>query len=68
MSGAVYSASTAEVRARMGLATELAAMNQLDEAIEQLQIIIAMHPNEPPGAAERAERQRRDVIAQKSHR
>ena len=68
MSGAVYSASTAEVRARMGLATELAAMNQLDEAIEQLQIVIGMHPTEPFGAAERAERQRRDVVAQKSHR
>jgi hypothetical protein len=67
-SGAVYSASTTAVRARMGLATELAAMNQLDQAIEQLQIVIAMHPTEPPGAAERAERQRRDVIAQKSHR
>ena len=68
MSGAVYSASTAEVRARMGLATELAAMNQLDEAIQQLQIVIAMHPTEPSGAVERADRQRRDVIAQKSQR
>jgi hypothetical protein len=68
MSGAVYSPSTTAVRARMGLATELASMNQLDEAIEQLQIVIAMRPTEPPGIMERAERQQRDVIVQKSRR
>jgi hypothetical protein len=62
----VYSPSTTEVRARLGWATELAAMNQLDQAMEQLQIVIAMHPTEPPGIAERAERQRRAVAAQES--
>jgi hypothetical protein len=68
MAGAIYSPRTTAMRARMGLATELAAMNQLDESIEQLQIVIAMHPTELPGIADRAERQRRDVIAQKSRR
>jgi hypothetical protein len=67
-SAAVYSPSTTAVRARVGLATELAAMNQLDEAIEQLQIVIATGPTEPPGIVERAERQQRDAIAQKSRR
>jgi hypothetical protein len=44
----------AEVRARLGLATELDAMYETDRAIEQLQAVIAMNPREPLGARARA--------------
>lgn len=65
LAGAVYSARTTEVRARLGLAEELSSMNQTAEAIEQLQRVVEMRPIEPIGARERAERQLRAAIARR---
>ena len=50
---------TTEVRARLGLASVLAAMNRTTEAIDELQRVIDMRPIEPIGARERAERELR---------
>ena len=63
--GSVYSARTTEVRARLGLASELSAMNRSADAIEQLQRVVDMHPIEPIGARERAERELRAAIARR---
>jgi tetratricopeptide (TPR) repeat protein len=57
--GRVHSARIAEVRARLGLASDLAAMNRRQDAIEQLKRVIEMRPTAPSGARERAEMQLR---------
>jgi tetratricopeptide (TPR) repeat protein len=64
----VYDARTTEVRARMGLASQLAALNRRDEAIEQLKIVIAMRPVSPVGARARAEEQLRALVARSTDR
>ena len=66
--GTVYSARTTEVRARLGLASELAAMNRPADAISELQHVVAMRPIEPIGARERAERELRAAIARSAPR
>ena len=66
VAGRVYSARTTEVRARLGLASELTAMNRSAEAIDELQHVVDMHPIEPIGARERAERELRAAIARRS--
>jgi len=66
--GRVYDARTTEVRARLGLASELAALHRTDAAIDQLQIVIDMHPLTPVGAAARAEQQLRVARAQTTKR
>jgi tetratricopeptide (TPR) repeat protein len=68
VAGTVYSARTTEVRARLGLASELSAMNRFNEAIDELQQVVAMRPIEPIGARERAERELRAAIARSSPR
>jgi hypothetical protein len=66
MSRRVFGAAIAEVRARLGLATELAAMNRSQEAIDQLRIVIDMHPIAPVGARARAESALRALVAHQS--
>ena len=68
VAGTVYSARTTEVRARFGLASELAAMNRSADALDELQHIVDMRPIEPIGARERAERELRAAIARRSQR
>ena len=68
IAGSVYSARTTEVRARLGLASELVAMNRSADAIDELQRVVDMHPIEPIGARERAERELRAAIARSSAR
>jgi cytochrome c-type biogenesis protein CcmH/NrfG len=65
LAGTVYSARTTEVRARLGLASQLSAMNRSAEAIEQWQRVVDMDPIEPIGARERAERELRAAIARR---
>jgi tetratricopeptide (TPR) repeat protein len=48
--GQVSVSRLAEVRARIGLAGELIDLSQPRQAVEQLQIVIAMHPLEPYSA------------------
>jgi hypothetical protein len=64
--GRVYAPRTTEVRARMGLATELLAMNLVDEAIAQLKIVVSLHPSEPIGAAAQADAQLRSLLARRA--
>ena len=59
LAGTVYSPRTTEVRARLGLASVLSAMNRTTEAINELQRVVDMRPSEPIGARERAERELR---------
>ena len=66
VAGSVYSARPTEVRARLGLASELAAMNRSADAIDELRRVVDMHPIEPIGARERAERELRAAIARSS--
>jgi hypothetical protein len=66
LAGRVYAARATEVRARLGLATELAAMNRVNEAIEQLQIVVSLHPAEPIGAAAHADAQLRAALARRA--
>jgi hypothetical protein len=61
--GTVHDARTTEVRARLGLASQLSAMNQSAGAIEQLQRVVDMRPADPIGARERAARELRDATA-----
>ncbi|MBI3493652.1 MAG: hypothetical protein HY047_18035, partial [Acidobacteria bacterium] len=61
----VFDARTTEVRARLGLATELLAMHNVDDAIAQLQVIVDLHPAEPIGARARAEAMLRAARARK---
>jgi hypothetical protein len=63
MMNTVHDARTTEVRARLGLASQLSAMNRAADAIEQLQRVVDMRPTEPAGARERAARELRDAIA-----
>jgi tetratricopeptide (TPR) repeat protein len=48
--GQVSASRLAEVRARIGLAAELIDLSQPGEAVEQLKIVVAMHPLEPYSA------------------
>lgn len=66
--GRVYDARTAEVRARLGLASQLSALNRVDETIEHLKIVVGMRPTSPVGAHARAERQLRAAVARNSKR
>lgn len=68
VAGTAYSARTTEVRARLGLASELLAMNRSADAIDELQHVVDMHPIEPIGARERAERDLRAAIARTGRR
>jgi hypothetical protein len=68
VAGTVYSARTTEVRARLGLASELSAMNRSADAIAELQHVVDMRPIEPVGARERAERELRAALARASRR
>jgi tetratricopeptide (TPR) repeat protein len=68
LSGTVYSPRTTEVRARLGLASVLSAMNRTAEAITHLQRVIDMRPIEPIGAREHAERELRAALARNSRR
>jgi tetratricopeptide (TPR) repeat protein len=65
LAGTVYSARTTEVRARLGLASQLSAMNRSADAIEQWQRVVDMHPIDPIGARERAERELRAAIGRR---
>ena len=55
--GSVYAPQMTEVRARLGLASQLSAMNRTSDAIEQLKIVVDMHPTSPVGAIAQAESQ-----------
>jgi hypothetical protein len=59
----VYAPEITEVRARLGLADALVATNDVDQAIDQLQRVVAVRPSAPAGALARAERQLRDLKA-----
>jgi hypothetical protein len=63
--GAVYAPQPTEVRARLGLAAELVAMNRNAEAIDHLKRVVDMHPIDPIGARERAERELRAAMARR---
>ena len=68
VAGTVYSARTTEVRARLGLASALSAMNRSADALVELPRVVDMRPIEPIGARERAERELRAAIARSSPR
>lgn len=68
LAGRVYAARTTEVRARLGLASELSEMNRTAEAIEQLKRVVDMQPVEPLGARARAEHELRAALARTSRR
>ena len=68
LAGTVYSPRTTEVRARLGLASVLSALNRTSEAIMHLQRIVDMRPTEPIGARERAERELRAALARNARR
>jgi len=55
--GRANSAGTAEIRARLGLATELAAMSQTAQAIDELKIVVSRDPSSPYGARAQAQLQ-----------
>jgi len=57
----VHRADLAEVRARLNLATQLAALHDRARALEQLDAIIALAPAAPAGALQRARRMRTDL-------
>jgi len=59
--GSIYRTRATEVRARLGLASALTAMNQRDAATEHLQIVIDMRPTDPIGALDAAEEQLRAI-------
>src|SRR5207237_6349540 len=61
--GLVYDARTTEVRARLGLASELSAMNRIADAVEQLKIVVDLRPVSPIGAQARAESDLRAALA-----
>jgi hypothetical protein len=66
--GRVYDPITTEVRARLGLAAELRAMNRTNDAVEQLRAVVDMKPLSPIGARARAESELRAALAQKTSR
>jgi hypothetical protein len=55
LAGSVYMPAIAEVRARLGLATALIALDERDAARDQARIVIAKNPAAPIGARARAE-------------
>ncbi len=57
----VYRADIAEVRARLNLAIQLAALHENARAIEQLDAIVALAPAAPAGALQRATQMRADL-------
>ena len=57
LEGRVYLAPVADVRARLGFASELDAMYETDRAIDELLMVIGLKPVAPPGASARAELQ-----------
>jgi tetratricopeptide (TPR) repeat protein len=61
--GTVAIPAITEVRARLGLASALRALNRTADAIVQLQRVVDMRPIEPRGARERAERELREANA-----
>jgi len=61
--GSVYAARATEVRARLGLASTLTSMNQIDAAVEHLKMVIDMRPIDPNGALALAEQQLRATRA-----
>jgi len=65
-SGAVYDASTAETRAHLGLARQLAALNETETAIKELQIVIARQPRTPVDAISRAQSELRALTTRRS--
>jgi len=58
----VEAAEMAEVRARLGIASQLDQLGQSDAAIEQLRAVIALHPAAPYGAIARAQLQLGDAL------
>jgi len=56
----VYRADIAEVRARLNMALQLAALHDQARAIEQLDAIITLAPAAPAGALQRARKMRAD--------
>jgi tetratricopeptide (TPR) repeat protein len=50
----VFDPRATEIRAHLGLASELLRMNDVDAAIAHLQIVVDARPTEPIGARERA--------------
>jgi tetratricopeptide (TPR) repeat protein len=63
--GRVYEAGVTAVRARLGLAAALIAMNDIDAALAELQIVIDAHPIAPSDAVSRAEALVRTLRARK---
>jgi len=63
--GSVYAPQMAEVRARLGLAAQLSAMNRTDDAIDQLKIVVNMHPSAPVGASAQAESRLRAALTRR---
>lgn len=61
----VFDPRTTEIRARLGLANALLRMNDVDEAIVQLQNVVDARPIEPIGARDRAGALLRDARARK---
>jgi tetratricopeptide (TPR) repeat protein len=61
----VFDPRTAEIRARLGLASALLGVNNVDAAIAQLQIVVDARPVEPIGARERANALLREARARK---
>jgi hypothetical protein len=55
ISGQVEFRSMAEARARIGLATELIDLSEIDRAVDQLAKALALHPAHPYGAEAAAE-------------
>jgi len=66
--GQLYTPSVAEVRARIGLATELAALDRPELAIDQLKIVVDRRPTAPVGARAYAESALRALIAQRARK
>jgi hypothetical protein len=64
--GMVYAPEMTEVRARMGLANDLLAMDRANDAIEQLTIVVDKHPLSPIGAKAQADAQLRAARARSS--
>jgi hypothetical protein len=66
--GPVFAADISQVRARIGLASELSEIDRRQDATEQLKIVIGMHPAAPAGAVARAEAALRALVAQTSRK
>ena len=66
--GRVYEPMSTEVRARLGLAAELRALNRIDDAIDELRAVVEMKPASPIGARARAESELRAALARATKR